>query len=63
MRIRRTQCTGRREKRTAGFGSKMADVPDIDLYADDIGDDFHGVSSISRVKVYFKVVDNVLFHI
>jgi len=22
--------------------SKMADVPDIDLYADDLGDDFHG---------------------
>merc|ERR1712071_364392 len=21
---------------------KMADVPDIDLYADDLGDDFHG---------------------
>lgn len=30
----------------------MADVPDIDLYADDLGDDFHGVSLRTYLIIY-----------
>ena len=33
-----------RKKAIGKICLKMADVPDIDLYADDLGDDFHGVS-------------------
>lgn len=36
----------------------MADVPDIDLYADDLADDFHGVRTIitNRLSYNFKSV-------
>lgn len=42
----------RQAKNLGRLSFKMADVPDIDLYADDLGDDFHGVIIIPPYFFY-----------